>query len=285
MTASDRLLAGFALALGVLAAIFVPAPQRVIAGCGAITVAILAAARLRGRLRLLHDFLPVAVLAVLVNLCGPVIAHVNPWRWDAELAAADARLFGRLAPAWMHLAGRPGWLTDAASLAYASYYVLPIAVAGVIWLRKRDQFDRFVFAMTTVLLLSYTAYFAAPAAGPRVPEALAPALLGGGAISAALRAFLAVAERNQLDAFPSGHTAASLVMLAQSWPHLPRMRIPLAAAVAAIVFSTVYLSLHYVVDVAAGAALAGVLLAALPALRVWSGVDRPRPLLRWSFRQ
>lgn len=285
MTASDRLLAGFALALGALALLFVPAPQRVVAGCGAIAVAILAASKLRGRLRVLHDFLPVAVLALLVNLCGPVIARVNPWRWDGELAAADVHLFGRLASGWIHLAGRPAWLTDLASLAYASYYVLPIAVAAVIWLRKREQFDRFVFAMTTVLLLSYTAYFAAPASGPRVPDELAPAILGGGAISAALRAFLGFAERNQLDAFPSGHTAASLVMLAQAWPHLPRARIPLAAAVAAIVFSTVYLSLHYVIDVVAGAALAGVLLAALPTMRVWAGLDPPRPLLRWSYRE
>ena len=86
-------------------------------------------------------------------------------------------------------------------------------------------------------------------------------------MSAALRAFLRSCERNELDAFPSGHTATSLVFLFEAWPMFRRQRVPLAAAVAAIVFSTVYLSLHYVIDVISGVALALLVLALLPRLR------------------
>ena len=214
--------------------------------------------------RTAHAFIAVAVLAALVNAVGPAIEHLNPRRYDRALVAIDARFFGPLVAAWTHAGGRPDWLTDAASLAYASYYVLPIACAAILWRRRRlAEFDRLVFSMAAVLLASYAAYFIAPAAGPRVPQAHAQAQLGGGAISAALRAFLRSCERNELDAFPSGHTATSLVFLFQAWPMFRRQRFLLAAAVAAIVFSTVYLSLHYVIDVVAGAALAALVTIAL----------------------
>lgn len=265
--AVDRLLLAFLLALALVTAACVPSPGSLLLALAAMAAVILALARIRGRsqvLRTAHAFIAVPVLAALVNAVGPAIEHLNPRRYDRALVAIDARFFGPLVGAWTHAGGRPDWLTDAASLAYASYYVLPIACAAILWRQRRlAEFDRLVFSMAAVLLASYAAYFVAPAAGPRVPQAHAQAQLGGGAISAALRAFLRSCERNELDAFPSGHTATSLVFLFQAWPMFRRQRFLLAAAVAAIVFSTVYLSLHYVIDVVAGAALAALVTIAL----------------------
>jgi len=72
------------------------------------------------------------------------------------------------------------------------------------------------------------------------------------------------------DAFPSGHTTVSLVYLACGWRLFPRWRGALVVVVAGIVFSTVYLSLHYVIDVVAGVALAALLPPVLPVLRRWT---------------
>lgn len=265
--AVDRVLLAFLLALALVTAACVPSPSLLLAAIAAMAASIVALARWRGRsplLRTAHAFIAVPVLAALIDAVGPAIERLNPRRYDGALATIDARFFGPLAHAWRHACGRPDWLTDAASLAYASYYVLPIACAAILWKQRRlVEFERLVFSLTTVLLVSYAAYFIAPAAGPRVPPADAQAQLGGGAISAALRAFLRGFERNELDAFPSGHTATSLVFLFQAWPMFRRQRYLLAAAVASIVFSTVYLSLHYVIDVVAGAALAALVAAAL----------------------
>lgn len=270
--AVDRLLLGFLFALAVLTAACVPSPWLLLAAIAAMAASILALARWRGRSRLLrvaHAFVAVPVLAALVNAVGPAIEHLNPRRYDRALAAIDERFLGPLVSAWTHAGGRPDWLTDLASLAYAVYYVLPIVCAAALWMQGRlVEFDRLVFSVTVVLLVSYAAYFIAPASGPRVPQAQAQAQLGGGAISAALRAFLHDFERNELDAFPSGHTATSLVFLFVAWPMFRRQRFLLAAAVAAIVFSTVYLSLHYVIDVIAGAALAALVFLALRRLEV-----------------
>ena len=267
----DRLLLAFLAALAPLAALFVPSPSEVLFAIAALAVCIVVAGRVRARSRLLaliHDFLPVAVVAALVNLVGPVLEQVNPSRWDVALTAIDAQNFGWLLARWRNAGGRPDWLTDAASIAYASYYLLPVAVAAMLWKAgRREEFDRFVFSLCAVLLASFAAYFIAPAVGPRVPDELAQAELGGGRPSALLRAFLQAVERNQLDAFPSGHTAVSLAFLAAAWPAFPRLRGVFVLAVAAIVFSTVYLSLHYVTDVVAGAALALVVTPGVPRLR------------------
>jgi membrane-associated phospholipid phosphatase len=91
-----------------------------------------------------------------------------------------------------------------------------------------------------------------------VPHELELQVLGGGTFSARVRDFLRAAEVNQLDAFPSGHTALSLVYLGYGWRLYPswKIRVPLAISVVGIIFATVYLSLHYAVDLIGGALLA-----------------------------
>ena len=263
-TPVDRLLLAFIFLLAIVTAAWVPAPALPLASLAAMALSIVGLARVRGRspvLGIAHAFVALPVLAGLVNAVGPAIESVNPARYDAALSSLDARLFGPLVAHWTYALGRPDWLTDAAAIAYLSYYVLPVAFAAALWRSGRHaEFERLVYSLSAVLLVSYAAYFVAPASGPRF-SSLASA--GGGVPATALRAFLHVCERNELDAFPSGHTATSLVFLAEAWALFPRRRALLLLSVAAIVFSTVYLSLHYVIDVVAGAALAGVVLFAL----------------------
>src|SRR5262249_30045463 len=152
------------------------------------------ACRVRGRSRwlaIVHSFLPLVVVSLLINLIGPLIEGVNRIQSDAALAGIDAEWFAWLVGPWRNAFGRPTWLTDAASFAYASYYALPIVAATSLWKAgRREEFDRLAFSMTAVVLACYVTYFIAPAYGPRVPEDLAQVTIGGGTISTLLRAFL-----------------------------------------------------------------------------------------------
>ena len=216
--------------------------------------------------RVAHDFAAVAYVPILYDLSGPVIAAANPLRWDAQLAALDRAWFGALPAAWIDLWGRPGWLTEAASILYATYYAIPLAIAIALYRGgRRAEFEAFVFAVVATFLASYVGYFLAPAVGPRLP-AMHEVVIEGHAISPWLRRFMQVVEWNHLDAFPSGHMALSLLYFVLGSQLLPRWRFPLAIVTAGIAFSTVYLSLHYVVDLVAGAAVAAVMLPVAPAL-------------------
>jgi membrane-associated phospholipid phosphatase len=269
--ATDRICLAFVAVLAALALARHSHPAALVACLAALAGGIVASARLGGRTPagdLVHDFFPVVTIIALFNLTGPVIEAANPSRWDATFAALDGRLFGTLPAAWMGLLGRPWWLTDAASVAYVSYYFIPVVMgAALLAARREEEFRDFAFTVAAALLLTFASYFLMPTTGPRVPVEREAQVLGGSALSAGVRAFLRLAEGNQLDAFPSGHTTLALVFLACGWRLFPRWSLPLALVVAGIVFSTVYLSLHYVIDVVAGAALAALLPFVLPWLR------------------
>jgi membrane-associated phospholipid phosphatase len=264
----DRLLFGTLAVLALVAGAFHPHPARILLVYAALALFLWATARLAPRADVLHAFAPLVVVVGIFETLGFVVAVTNRARWDGYFAALDARLFGPLVPAWRQLLGRPDWLTDLLSLCYVSYYFVPTVMGAALYAaRRRAEFDRLVLGLQAALVASYAGYFLFPTSGPRVPAEEAQRVLGGGAVSEAVRAFLRNAELNALDAFPSGHTAASLVFLAYGWSMFPRWRAALLAVVVGIVVSTVYMSQHYVIDLVAGALVAVAVLASVPGLQ------------------
>jgi membrane-associated phospholipid phosphatase len=269
----DKMMLAFIAFLALVAATVHPEPTHFLVLLALLALALTGSA-LWGRRselgRVAHAFLPLPVVVTLFNVAGPLIGVLNPMRFDATMAALDASWFGPFVPAWFHLLGRPNWLTDGASLFYVSYYFIPFGMCIALWVQGRwKDFDDLGFGLITTLLLTYVGYFLFPTTGPRIPHGLELEILGGGTFSARVRDFLRAAEVNQLDAFPSGHTALSLVYLGYGWRLYPtwKIRIPLAISVVGIIFATVYLSLHYAVDLLAGALLAASVPMAVRGLR------------------
>ena len=223
--------------------------------------------------RAAHAFLsPYAAVGLLFELSARVVAAVAAPNWDERLAAADARFFGPLADAWRGALGRPTWLTDLAGVVYVSFYFFPLAVGLAIFLRRpRRAFQDFAFATEAAFFLPYVGYVAMPASGPRESVTL-----HGAHVAQAAHAFVSALELNGFDAFPSGHTAVALVVAGLGARAFPKWTAPLALVAGGIVFSTVYLGYHYVVDVAAGALLAAAMPLLVPVLRRACGLGARR---------
>ncbi len=272
MRGSERLTALALLLLSVAAAVSGSAEAGTrLAALAGLLAAVLILARTRARagpLGLVRDFAPVAIVIATFMLLQPLIVALNPVRYDEVLAAADARWFAPLVTAWRGALGRPAWFTDLTYAAYWSYYLLPVVVAVAARARRGPAaFERTVFALLLGFYLSYLGYFLWPASGPRVPRSDEAAVLGGGAVAVAVRAFLRAAEATTLDAFPSGHTALAVVPAVLGARLFPRWAPGLAAWAAAVIFATVYIHVHYVADVAAGAVVGLAALALAPGLR------------------
>lgn len=214
----------------------------------------------------LHTFFPVVVILLVFDSLS-FVHDLNPHDRDELLIRIDLFLFGFHPTVRLERIASP-LFTDLMILAYCSYYVLPLVFVGVLYGKGKEQeFDEAAFSIVLTFYLSYIGYMLIPALGPRF--ALAPLHhegLKGLILADPIMRALDFLEGIKRDAFPSGHSAVVLVVLAYAYRYekgLYRIFLPI---VLALLFSTVYMRYHYVVDVLAGMLLAALCLAFSPRL-------------------
>jgi membrane-associated phospholipid phosphatase len=157
-----------------------------------------------------------------------------------------------------------------------TYYFLPIILGAVLW-RKRwfERYKFWVFVVALGFYVSYFGYILVPATGPRFLPAIKGAQtfpLSGVWLFHSLRETLDRAEGITRDCFPSGHTELTLLVLYYARRFHRRTFWLLLPVGSALIFSTVYLRYHYVIDVIAGVAAAVfVILIARPLYRALGG--------------
>lgn len=225
----------------------------------AAAIAAVGGSRPQGGWRFLHSFYPVVLILAIFDSLAGVVGYVIGPDQDAALMAWDLALFGVHPTLWLERIVTP-WLTDLMHLAYVAYYFLPLILCGRLYARGRQgDFDLSVFTVILTFFLSYIGYILVPAQGPRALLApLQTVSLRGLIVTEAIRNTLETLEALKRDAFPSGHTAVVVVVLALAWRYDRRLFWPALPVVLALIVSTVYTRYHYAVDV-----LAGLLLAAL----------------------
>lgn len=147
--------------------------------------------------------------------------------------------------------------------------VLLLGFAG-----DKDPLEQFVLRFMIVLLVTAAIFAVAPAAGPFAVFGLEPnatqqsylaqfeALRDGTLTSVTLT------DTEGLVTFPSFHTAWAILLTAAAW-HRKKLRVPFAALNALVIVGTLTTGWHYFIDVLAGAALAGLTIAATNRLRPW----------------
>jgi membrane-associated phospholipid phosphatase len=208
---------------------------------------------------LVHGWYPVALIPLSYKELTYLIPRIHARDFDGALAAIDYRIFGAHPTVWLERFTWPP-ITELLQLCYPTYYVLPIILGAVIWRSgNRERYRFWVFVVIFGFYLSYLGYIAVPAIGPRFLSEIVGAQtkpLSGVFLFQVVREALDRAEGLTRDCFPSGHTEMTLLALyyARRFHHKTFwFFLPLGTA---IIVSTVYLRYHYVIDVAAGAVLA-----------------------------
>lgn len=192
--------------------------------------------------------LPVAVLSH--SWLSPVVDTINPILKDAQLVAADQRLFGvQAAVALAHIV--PPWLNDVLLICYYGHFVWPL-VLGVSLYRRASgvssDFSEYLTGLGLLFLLNYGAYSLVPAVGPRY------FLIGAfdgplqGAYLTPVLDSLMRAPRYARDCFPSGHTGTTLLVLFYAWRfHRPLFWIMLGPGIG-LITATLAGRFHYATD-------------------------------------
>jgi len=252
-----------------------PSWAELLATYAALSVAILAAALYRTRVGPAKKGFHLSVvttvisLATIFNSLGELIAGIHATTFDTHLIAIDHAIFGVHPTVWLERLINP-LLTGLLQFAYISYYFIPISLGVVLIARGRfGEFEEVLFGILLCFYLSYVGYLLVPAIGPRFT--LSHLQTGDLQVSPFIETIqdaLNALEKNKTDAFPSGHTAVSLMCLYYAWKEREKklfaVLIPL---VTGLLISTVYLRYHYVIDIIAGIALTGLTIALAPGLQ------------------
>ncbi|OGP92669.1 MAG: hypothetical protein A2156_04775 [Deltaproteobacteria bacterium RBG_16_48_10] len=209
-----------------------------------------------GRLRdWVHTFSPVLFIVLIYESLGDLIHYLHP-DIDPTLMQIDLFLFGVHPTLWMQRWIVP-WLTDLLSLAYISYYFLPVTLVLVLYLRRWPGLYPTLFVLILGYYVSFIGYILFPAVGPRYAmSSLYTVPLEGSFITDLVRDGLNAIEHNKRDCMPSGHTQIALMVLSLAYRYEKIIFYLFLPIVCGLVLSTVYLRYHYVIDLFVGTATA-----------------------------
>ena len=124
----------------------------------------------RRMLYVVRDWLPFALVLVAYDLsrgAATLIGRPTMWHWQAD---ADRWLFfGTMPTVWLQerlKLPHPPWWEVVISTVYMSFFILPYVVAGVLWLRNRDEWKAFIKLFVGLSFASLIIYALLPAAPP-----------------------------------------------------------------------------------------------------------------------
>lgn len=151
-----------------------------------IATGLLAASIGQGRrmFYVLRDWLPFALVLLAYDLsrgAATLVGRPTLWHWQAD---ADRWLaFGTMPTVWLQerLKQRtPPWWEIGISSVYMSFFILPYVIAGVLWLRNRDEWKAFVRLFVGLNVAALTVYALFPAAPPWAAARCTAADVAGG---------------------------------------------------------------------------------------------------------
>ena len=137
-----------------------------------ISTGLLAASIGQGRrmFYVIRDWLPFALVLLAYDQsrgAADLMGRPTLWHWPAD---ADRWIFsGTMPTVWLQerlkLPQAPWWEV-VISTVYMSFFILPYVVAGVLWLRNRDEWKRFVQLFVGLSFAALVIYALVPAAPP-----------------------------------------------------------------------------------------------------------------------
>ncbi|HDP24590.1 MAG TPA: inositol phosphorylceramide synthase [Deltaproteobacteria bacterium] len=208
-------------------------------------------------LDVLRDWYVLPILIVIYLENRILIPLINPHDLDHLMIAIDRLIFFGHDPTVLMESITFPLLSEILQLAYASFYFLPFSLCVLLYLREdRDEFH---VATSTILMgfyLSYLGYYLTPVVGPRFTlDHLQSFPLTGVLTFEYVRTMLAEAEGMMRDCCPSGHTMISLLTALLARRYSRQLFSCAIVWACLIIFSTVYLRYHYVIDLIVGALL------------------------------
>ncbi len=185
---------------------------------------------------------------------------------DNELIKIDRLIFGFDPTIELYKISSP-FFTELLQIVYGTFFFLPVILGIDLILRdKTSEFKYSTFIIVYGFILSFIGYILFPAIGPRFTlhsfdtnniempglfftDMLREIVNSGESIPTGTPNPASVVQR---DAFPSGHTQMTLLVMYLSVKFGSRLKIFFLVNGSLLIFATVYLRYHYVADLIGG---------------------------------
>lgn len=190
---------------------------------------------------------------------------------DEQLIRADRLIFGFDPVLALEKYIRP-WLTHFMVWNYAMLFAYIPAVFLLLTAKNRQRGLRdFLLGLILASFFGYLGYLSVPAIGPQYTQADQFKVNLWNKETRMAEDILLLIDLNRVkrDCFPSMHVCLATICLLYSWRWSRKLFWILLPAAVCLIFSTVYLRYHYVVDVFAGLALAAAVFFATPSILNW----------------
>ncbi len=234
-------------------------------------------------MRIVRDWYPVGVIVYVFQIVYYMIYPIRGRDYDEILIQIDYWMFGVNPTEWLAQFSFPT-LTEFLQIVYTSYYFL-FLIAGYEMYRRNlhREFHYFILLVVYGFYLSYVGYFLVPAIGPRftlhdfhakneelpglfLTDIIRELLNRGESIPPGVANPEDYVHR---DVFPSGHAQLTLVLLYAVWMYRLNCRKYLYVIGTLLIFSTVYLWYHYVIDLIASVVFFAVTIGTAPYIVRW----------------
>lgn len=213
-----------------------------------------------------HNWYLLVLIFITFKELYLMISPIHGRDYDNVLMAIDKYVFGVDPTHFLYQFANP-ILTEVLQWTYFSFYFLPIILGLKLILDKKLSGFYFVaFSIVYGFFLSYLGYLTLPAIGPRftlhnfytintelpglfATEWMRELINKGESITSNMPN---AAVHVQRDVFPSGHTQMTLITMYLSAKFKSSSKYFIIPVGSLLIFSTVYLRYHYVIDVFAG---------------------------------
>jgi hypothetical protein len=218
--------------------------------------------------RVVRDWLPLAAVLVVYDLSRGAADGLGRTVQVRPQIEVDRWIgFGHVPTVWLQKTlldpRNVAWWEVVVTAMYVSHFIVPFAVAGVLWFRDRRRWFAYMGRFVTLSFLGAATFMLIPAAPPWMASRFG--VIGPVARSAArgwevvgLQSAGRVLEHGQASvnlvaAIPSLHAAYALLVCTTLWPTVrPAWRAVLVSYAVGMGFVLVLTGEHYVIDVLVG---------------------------------
>lgn len=141
------------------------------------------------------------------------------------------------------------WFSELMNFGYFSYYLIIFITPIIFYYKKPDYFQKLLFVLLTSFYLYYTLFIIFPVVGPQFYFQGELAAFYPQGFLGYLIQFIQETGEVPTGAFPSSHVGISLLLGYFIFRYFRKYFIWILIVIVILIFSTVYIKAHYVLDV------------------------------------